>query len=478
MRPSSSYYKTLEHKLALAEAALQSNGIVLDFPSSTPAIESNKSHGKIKFASVHGDWNDQATRTSADIARHGEILECNRRTGEFEFYGHTSYMTFLDEARKLYQRPPTKSCEPDYGFTTKSREAATPMLDVLHNSSFFNCRATLSPNKHRSIPDYSSFPACLFLESYFETVHLLHPIIFEGATREIARQLWQHGSTSYLAPFDALYFAVLSLGALTHNWEEGLIGGMGRFEWSRLFFSQAEAAIGSPGAQYNIAIVQAAYVMAKVCQFEYNLPLAYSYLGIATRTALSLGLNRNLNPHADTTAERRQRIDSQTWWAVYSFEIELSFALGRPDTLGDDIYHNRVIQPVGNTEASIISLMLPLSRIMRKVAPYLYLNQLDIAEQLRTTAVLECELQNWLEEIPSRFQPLLDRWTESDSCVYGAPWIRMQKFALAFRTLACWFVIRLMGEANHYSKYRILAPTARHVPSLPSACGESGSDCR
>jgi hypothetical protein len=393
----------------------------------------------LRLTSMPEDWDEDGedSKLQLETDRHGEILEFNKKTGEYEFHGHTSYMTFLDEARKLYQPPQDiLPIEIRPGITIKTGKTSTPVLDVLHNSSFFNCRATLSPNKHRGVPDYSSFPACLFLESYFDTVHFLHPIVFEGATREIAKRLWQHGSSLYLAPFDALYFAVLSMGALTYNWEEGLIGGMGRFEWSRLFFSQAEVACGSPGTNNNIAIVQATYIMAKVCQFELNLPLAYSYLGIATRVALSLGLNRNLNPHTDhTSSERRHRIDSQTWWAVYAFEVELSFALGRPDTLGNDSYHNRILQPIGDTEDSIISLMLPLARMIRKISPTIYLDQASIGEQLKRTVSLEQEMQSWLEEVPFRFQPLLGRWTESESCLFGAPWIRMQKFALAFRML-------------------------------------------
>jgi hypothetical protein len=428
-------YKILEQKLALAEAALRINGISVDSPST----DSDPWNHGLTLTSAPEDWDDydKDLKPRKEANRHGEILEYNKKTGEFEFHGHTSYMTFLDEARKLYQPEKHPGIEIRPGITIKTGKPSTAVLDVLHNSSFFQCRASLSPNKHRGVPDYSSFPACLFLESYFNTIHFLHPIVFEAATREIARRLWQHGSTPYLAPFDALYFAVLSMGALTHNWEEGVIGGMGRFEWSRLFFSQAEAAIGSPGSQNNIAIVQAAYIMGKICQFELNLPLAYSYLGIATRVALSLGLNRNLNPHTDvTSAERRHRIDSQTWWAVYSFEIELSFALGRPDTLGDDSYHSRILQPVGDTEDSIVSLMLPLARMIRKVSPTIYLDHLNITEQLQRTVQIEREMQSWLEEIPQRFQPLLGRWTESESCLFGAPWIRMQKFSLAFRMFA------------------------------------------
>lgn len=80
----------------------------------------------------------------------------------------------------------------------------------------------------------------------------------------------------------------------------------------------------------------------------------------------------------------------------------MSFLLGRPDTLGQDEYHNRVMPPIDESEYAIISEMVQFGRIMRKVSIGIYHSQLPTPETIGLACEIEREMDSWINSLPQR----------------------------------------------------------------------------
>ncbi|KAJ4258989.1 hypothetical protein NW762_008077 [Fusarium torreyae] len=81
---------------------------------------------------------------------------------------------------------------------------------------------------------------------------------------------------------------------------------------------------------------------------------------------------------------------------------EMSFLLGRPDTLGQDEYHNRAMPPIDDSEYAIISAMVQFGRIMRKVSIGIYHSQLPTLETIGLACDIEREMDDWVNSLPQR----------------------------------------------------------------------------
>lgn len=153
------------------------------------------------------------------------------------------------------------------------------------------------------------------------------------------------------------------------------------------------------------------------------------YLGLAIRTCLSAGFNREpTNPRSSSHSETI----TKTWWGIYSLEVEMSYSLGRPDSLGMDEYHNRKLPPVDDTEFAIIPLMVNFAHIIRKVTISIYHRKLKWQEKLRLGSQLERELDHWIASLPEQIRP-----TTKTKGLAGAlkepKWCRRQRLVLQIR---------------------------------------------
>lgn len=93
---------------------------------------------------------------------------------------------------------------------------------------------------------------------------------------------------------------------------------------------------------------------------------------------------------------------------------QTSFALGRPDSLGPDEYHNQTLPVVFNLEVAntaledyvlqVVPSMVELSRIMRNVGLRLYTDAYTVEERLRRVQDLDIDLEKWEQNLPVHFQ--------------------------------------------------------------------------
>lgn len=365
----------------------------------------------------------------------GEVSEVNPHTLNNEFHGPTSSLAFL---AALQQRPPNRLQGVDGA--QRANAGTQSLVSAFHNDSFSPDSVSNGEQALLSQVRYHFRQSQFFLDGYFQNLHFIHPIIDRSEFRSRCEDLWFGQLEKQPRSFVALYYAIMSLGALTSEWDEDSLDGLGRFEWSRKMFQHASVAMGNFLLRNDLETVQASMIMSKVCQNELNPHLAYMYLGQAVRTSLSAGHNRQSQRDrgrlSATRPSGKSSATSKTWWGLYSLEIEMSFALGRPDSLGLDVYHNQIMPQIDDSETAILPTMVELARLVRKVSVSVYLSAISVAERIETAKGIESEMDGWILSLPQMLQPRLgDRRdpTEPAGIVKDPTWAKKQRHTLTFR---------------------------------------------
>ncbi|KAJ5132624.1 hypothetical protein N7448_006782 [Penicillium atrosanguineum] len=419
----------LASKLRIAEAQIAAPPHPLKGPMSQPPLSTGietPPASMVRTGSTPGDATKmpgEAREESAESA--DEINELNHHTNGIEFHGSTSSAALIGHLTKARE--------------TKSHEERLPrpldfsLISTLHNPSFSPSCTTgpAHPTLLASIEQQNYYfdQAHVFMNGYFENIHFIHPFIDKEDFLVRANNLWFNRAHTPEPSFVALYLSVLSFGSLVRVWDESTLAGMGRFEWSRKLFGEAQAYLNYLRFSNDLETVQCLYLMAKVCQNELNPNLAYMYLGLAVRTCLSAGFNREVQCPKD----QRTSWISRTWWGLFSLEIEMGFSVGRPDTLGMDEYHNRAIPERDDTEYAIIPWMIDFAQIIRRVSIHIYHSRITLQEKLQLALQIEMEMDRWLARLPEKIKPDIGAYRLSRSALRDPKWARRQRLVLAIR---------------------------------------------
>ncbi|KAI1613939.1 Zn(II)2Cys6 transcription factor [Exophiala viscosa] len=352
-----------------------------------------------------------------------EISEINPHTLNREYHGPTSSLAFLAALDR---------CTPND--SVRAQEASTQALvSALHNDTFSPQPAPNFEDQSLAQSRYYFRQSRSFLDGYFENLHFIHPLIDRSRFLARCEDLWFGRVEKQSQSFIALYFAVMALGALTREWNGDSFEGLSRWTWSRKMFEQASINLGNSPSRVDLETVQANIIMAKVCQNELNPHLAYMYLGLAVRTSLSAGHNRQSRSTLTTSEPPEDGAISKTWWGLFSLEIETSFALGRPDCLGADIYHNRALPLVEDNETAILTPMVDLARIIRKISVCIYLTATPISTRIEHATRIETEMDKWVLNLPKPIRPQLNDISDSMGIAKDPMWAKKQRHTLKFR---------------------------------------------
>jgi hypothetical protein len=101
--------------------------------------------------------------------------------------------------------------------------------------------------------------ASIFIDSYFDSLHYIHPIIDKDDFMGRAKDMWLgHSSNS---SFLALYFSVMSLGALVGVLDNQQLPRQSRVEWSRKLFQEAQNCLDMTKFSNDLDIVQCLFLM-------------------------------------------------------------------------------------------------------------------------------------------------------------------------------------------------------------------------
>jgi hypothetical protein len=218
---------------------------------------------------------DENEQSSSEAVGGEEILEVNRHTNSIEFHGNTSSAAALGQLQK--KREHLKSVvhgdedededeEPTASTHQSGESAQKSIVSTLHNPNFQIQSPQLTQDAHEvSLRDSNFYfeHAHVFIEGYFENLHFIHPIIDKENFVSRAHDLWMGRNLQPANSFIALYLSLLSLGALTRVWDQPQLGGLGRFEWSRKLFTEAQGFLHNSLFTNDLETIQALYLMVR-----------------------------------------------------------------------------------------------------------------------------------------------------------------------------------------------------------------------
>ncbi|POS73531.1 hypothetical protein DHEL01_v208074 [Diaporthe helianthi] len=432
-----------------------------------------------------------------------EVTAINSHTRNVEFYGSSSSVALLSQVQRGGDHSPASSEAGGgggggTGEHSESDAVAAALLSNLHNPAFSpptldapgraggagaaeggTERTTVLSVEEAQLsamePVY--YRQCsVFLHNFFSTMHYIHPMVDKTSFLERCEVLWSGDkeAMSQHASFVPLYFSILSIGALVGYRDIEPVGGLSNQKWSRRFFNEARARFKDLELATDLEMVQTFFFMAKVCQNELNAHWSYFYIGMAVRTALAVGINREPGPNCKKSPAQL-RAEARTWWGIYSLEEELSFAMGRPSGLGAEEYHNRAFPLTEFTpgfdpssplldpsHCAIIEHMVHFSRLIRQVCIDIYLPQNSAATTVELAQHLDQRFDSWVARLPEPIRPRL----ESDQSVKigshkEAMWMKRQKLVLNMRYLN--LRILLFGSI-------LLTSTPAERSSVPGSC--------
>lgn len=178
----------------------------------------------------------------------------------------------------------------------------------------------------------------------------------------------------------------------------------------------------------NLSSLQAIIFMILFLQSSAKLSTCYSYIGIALRSAVRMGLHRSFNQFNPIEVETRKRV----FWVIRKMDTYVGALLGLPHALSeDDIDQEYPIEvddqyitesgilPMPEGSLSLISAFnahTDLVAIVAKIVKHVYPIKGALPSQNKDNAKsysvsyskireLEKDLQSWLEKLPMGLKP-------------------------------------------------------------------------
>jgi hypothetical protein len=179
----------------------------------------------------------------------------------------------------------------------------------------------------------------------------------------------------------------------------------------------------------DITALQAILFMILFLQSSANLSTCYSYIGIALRSSLRMGLHRNL---AHNFGPIEQQVRRRVFWVVRKMDTYVSAMLGFPQMLSlddvdqklpaevDDEYITKEgisSMPEGKTSIyaaanAHTSLMIILAKVIKYIYPTKGLEE-SVQSSVNSSYVIshakireiERDLKEWLDKLPMGLRP-------------------------------------------------------------------------
>jgi hypothetical protein len=152
------------------------------------------------------------------------------------------------------------------------------IVSSLHNPAFSPAGTQNEGHNDSSVTFASHYPQCRsFLEGFFGTIHYIHPIIDKGGFLRRCELLWSgNGDVAQNSSFTALYYSILSLGALVGSRDDEPIDGIPNLQWSRKFFDEARSRCNKLGMVTDLDMVQCYFFMVWSLPNHYLYPVGWS----------------------------------------------------------------------------------------------------------------------------------------------------------------------------------------------------------
>lgn len=202
-------------------------------------------------ASLSGNINAIPTpnSTSSRPAGEQEVSGVNHHTRDVEYYGSSSTVALLSHVQRTGEELNSDS---------------EGLLTSLHNSAFHSTESQQANERRSDSGQSSHYPQCRgFLENFFSTIHYIHPILEKRPFLERCETLWSGKEAVDGKPssFSALYYSILSLGAIVGVRDDEPVDGIDNLQWSRRFFDKARRRCTQIGMVTDLEMVQSYFFL-------------------------------------------------------------------------------------------------------------------------------------------------------------------------------------------------------------------------
>lgn len=233
-----------------------SKGAVQPITTATPCSLSQNDLTPKEESGLAGD---NSNRDESADSTEEEISEFNHHTNGIEFHGSTSSAAFIGHLEKA--REPKNPEQPS---KPPPVAAAHSLISSLHNSNF-SPSCTAGPVQPAILHEQNYYfdQAHAFMDGYFENIHFIHPFIDKEDFLARSQDLWFNRNHQQSLSFVALYLSVLSFGSLVRVWDEEILNGLTRFDWSRKLFREAQMYLNYLQFSNDLETVQCLYLMVR-----------------------------------------------------------------------------------------------------------------------------------------------------------------------------------------------------------------------
>ncbi|EEH04744.1 conserved hypothetical protein [Histoplasma capsulatum G186AR] len=432
--PAPQYIEALENRVHKAEAILRT--VIPDLDINDPRFDTvgqEELVARIRDRLKISDDADSAGQQPAGHERGEEsllesmvdntgLLDVDDQ-GHWDYHGHSSGLIFMRRLRKQFGNLPDP--RPEDRPTTKFQNISH-ILEGAKSSSESPIDSHLSPLHDLPDRDVARKLCMNTLEDACCIMPLLHmPSFYVMFDRiyDTPPENFSNEENSFLP----LLYLVLAVGCLFRGvgdstfdksgYESATDQGFRYFKAGRQLLDITECR--------DLTSLQTVCFMILFLQSSANISTCYSYIGIALRASLRLGLHRSVSANFNPIElETRKRV----FWVVRKMDVHVSTILGLPSMLSEDDIDQEYPQAVDDefitaerilpVPLNHITLMagvnahIRLGRIVMKVLKYIYPIKIANQSANHTYMVshskireLERDLQAWHEDLPDSFRP-------------------------------------------------------------------------
>ncbi|KAL6886933.1 fungal-specific transcription factor domain-containing protein [Trichoderma evansii] len=443
--PAPQYIEALESRLQRAETLLRKfvPDIDLADPNLDPAIQqefNNRERARAEAAKLRAnhapaepDPNDTQLTSMIDSIGQLDLDE----KGGWDFYGISSGTVFLRRMKENFRGLLGPVGRGPFLPRPSDRTAGLLNFDMpspAGNSPFSNISSTVPdlPPKDvaRKLCYYSlSCATCL--------VRIVHvPSFYEKFDHIYERQ--HDPSSQEDTQFLALFYAVLALGCMYSNLDDSSSGGMSyrqAIDEGVKYYKISRSLLRDVTECRSLISIQTLVFIILFLQSTANLNTCYSFIGIALRSSLRIGLHRHLQHERLGNIE--QQVRRRVFYVIRQMDIYVSTMLGFPLLLSNEdvdqlyplevddefITAGGVIQPGPGTPSFFQAfnahtrLMEILGKITKNIYPTKGVGHTVMrGDKLASTYLIsyskikeiETDLHNWFERLPQAWRPSPD----------------------------------------------------------------------
>ncbi|KAK2731840.1 hypothetical protein FQN55_004427 [Onygenales sp. PD_40] len=431
--PAPQYIEALENRLQKAEAILRA--VVPDLDINDPRYDA---HGpeqilsSIKDRLKISDSDSEPKQPACQERCEESLLESmvdnsglldRDDQGHWDYHGHSSGLIFMRRLRKQFGNLPDP--KPEDRPVSKFQQLQQ-MLDTPKSASESPTDHHLSPIHDLPVRDVARKLCMNALEDSCCIMRFVHKPSFYAMFDRIYDTPPDQFSNEENSFLPLLYLA-LAVGCLFRGVGDTTLdksGYQSATDQGFQYFKAGRQLLDITECR-DLTSLQAVCFMILFLQSSANISTCYSYIGIALRASLRLGLHRSVSANFNPIElETRKRL----FWVVRKMDVHVSIILGLPPMLSEDDIDQEYPLPVDDefiTADGIlpmppnhVALMagvnahIRLGHIVMKVVKYIY--PIKIANQgaNHTYMVshskireLERDLQAWHEDLPDSFRP-------------------------------------------------------------------------